>query len=135
MKTIIKTICLCSFLMLSSLYAQQKPSYKVIKEEKLSDKDHDKTMYKITFKEGKDGKLCQDPNGKWWVHFVIGKDKGPFSKEEALSELHRIAVEGGAAAGQVGAGVAGGLTKKKILVDKNGNKYYLDKQGKKVYVK
>lgn len=134
MKNAIKIIALFSLLNFSNVYAQ-KLNYKVIKEEQLEDKDHDKTMYLITFKDGTKGKICKSPDGQYWMHRVLASDKGPFTKDEAIATLYKVSKEGADAAGQLGAGAAGALTHKKILVDQNGNKYYKDKNGKKVYVK
>jgi hypothetical protein len=130
MKKTIFTICVTLFCQ-HFIFGQATP--KVAKEELLKDKDHDKSMYMIVFKDGCKGKLCQSPDGQWWVHFVIGKDKGPFTKQEALVKLYEIDKKGSEGMQKLGAVMVGG-PKKKILVDSKGNKYYME-NGKKVYVK
>ena len=124
------------FLMFHSVYGQ-KPAYVVAKEETLTSKDHGRTMYQITFKDGIKGKICQSPDGKWWTHRVIGSDKGPFSKEEATALMYKTAKEGGESAEKIGAdatNAAMSKDKKKMYTDSQG-KYYKDKNGNKVYVK
>jgi len=136
MKKVIGIMFMSGIVLLSSSFQTQKPAYVVTKEEALKTKDHDRTMYQITFKDGIKGKICQSSDGKWWVHRVIGSDRGPFSKDEATALMYKTAKEGGESAEKVGAGAAGAMTKdRKMYTDSQGNKYYKDKNGNKVYVK
>lgn len=80
---------------------------KVLKEETLKDKCSGKTMYRVTLKDGSQEKICENSDGQWFVHMVLTKDKGPYTKEEAIRKAYEIDKNGTAASEKLGAAVAG----------------------------